>query len=290
MGLQQDGINLKRLASNFFAVILDFKILGLIVLNILLIYMGTWDTVLRPCMEQMEARTKGLEEQKKLLAEREGLEQQYSTLEKQLKSMRTELIPVPAGNSSKVVAVTEAAEILELVKGNKREETVLPRLLPPHDQRSEASLTFLSSAQMDLLKPDGADANAGNGSAGAAAPSQAPSSPDAAPANPELAGAGSAGGTSPEASQGVPFQIGSTTLPVERFDYELKVSGTYPALVDVLNELVIRKKLIRINKVTISRPEKVEDPQPAAADNPEFPVKLNMVANISMYLYAHGNP
>lgn len=288
MGVKQDRANLKRLVSNFFAIIFDFKILGLIVLNILLIYMGTWDTVLRPCLEQLEARTKGMEEQKKLLAEREGLEKQYSTLEKQLKSMNTKLIPVPAGNSSKVVAVTEAADILELVKGNKRDETLLPPLLPPHNQRSDASLTFLSSAPMDLLKPEGADANAGSVSASAELPSQPPSSPGASPANPEATGAGADGEVSSGAA--APFQIGSTTLPVERFDYELKVTGTYPALVDVLNELVIRKKLIRINKVTISRPEKVEDPQPAAVDNPEFPVKLNMVANISMYLYAHGNP
>jgi hypothetical protein len=288
MALKVESASLKRSVSNFFAIIFDFKILGLIVLNILLIYMGTWDTVLRPCLEQLDARTKGLEEQKKVLVEREGLERQYSTLEKQLKSMSTELISVPVGNSSKVVSVTEAAEILELVKGNKRDETVLPRLLPPHDQRLDASLTFLSSVQVDLLKPDDPDAS-GAGSPTSAAPlAQPPSASGPSPSNPELTGGSAIGDPSGPASV-TETRLGSTTLPVERFDYELKVTGTYPALVDVLNELVIRKKLIRINKVTISRPEKVDEPQPAAADNPEFPVKLNMVANISMYLYAHGN-
>lgn len=292
MAFKGDSASLKHWIGNFFAVIFDFKILGLIALNIMLIYMGTWDTVLRPCLEQLDAKSKGLEEQKKMLAEREGLEKQYSALEKQLKSMSTELIAVPAGNSPKVVSVTEAADILDLVKGNKRDENLLPRLLPPHDQRTEASLTFLSSVQVDLLKPQDGDATNASGSAtpppsSPTPPPGGPAAPGSSPVNPEIAGEGAMGsaGSAPAA----PLQIGSTTLPVEQFDYELKVTGTYPALVDVLNELVIRKKLIRINKVTISRPEKVDEPQPAAADNPEFPVKLNMVANISMYLYANGS-
>ncbi len=287
MAIKADGASLKRSVSTFFGVILDFKILALIALNIMLIYMGTWDTVLRPCLEQLDAKAKGMEEQKKMLSDREGLEKQYSALEKQLKSMSTELIPVPAGNSSKVVSVTEAADILDLVKGNKRDETLLPRLLPPHDQRSDASLTFLSSVPMDLLKPEGSESTAAGGSAPATPPA-APPSGSSPPGSPPDAAANTDGSPSAPAAA-APLQIGSTTLPVERFDYELKVTGTYPALVDVLNELVIRKKLIRINKITIARPEKVEASQPAAADNPEFPVKLNMVANISMYLYANGN-
>lgn len=288
MEIKKDSAGLKRSISTFVGVVFDFKILGLIVLNVMLIYMGTWDTVLRPSLEQLDAKNKGMEEQKKMLADREGLQKQYSALEKQLKSMSTELIGVPAGNSSKVVSVTEAADILELVRGNKRDETLLPRLLPPHDQRSDASLTFLSSVQVDLLKPEQTDASAATASPAAPPP---PPANNIGNATPNLPGAAGAPNTVLEtaSASNPPPQIGSTTLPVERFDYDLKVTGTYPALVDVLNELVIRKKLIRINKITISRPDGGEEQQPSAVDNPEFPVKLNMVANISMYLYANGS-
>lgn len=281
----------KKYLSIGIQVLLDFKVLGLIVLNVLMVYMGVWDTVMRPNLEQMQGRDKALEEQKKALQEKEGLQKQYSMLEQQLKSLDTELIAIPQGNSAKVVSVTEAAEILELAKGNLRDMDILPLLLPPHDKRLKVSLLSTTNGTLDLLNPD-ADPNAAPGSA-PTAPAQQPAAPGlmgggtAGPdAAPNMQGGGAPGHNQPGMAAGItqPAQVGSASLPVERYDYDLKVTGTYPALMDVLNELVIRKKLVKINKIVISRPTEVEA-QPNAKENPEFPVQLEMVVSLSMLLY-----
>lgn len=272
----------KKHLGNGIQVALDFKVLGLIALNIMLLYMGLWDTVMRPNLEQMQSRDKALEEQKKLLRDKEGLQKQYKGLEQQLKNLDTELITISAGNSSKVVSVTEAAEILELAKGNLRDVQILPPLLPPHDKRLNVSLTPTFNGTLDLLKPDEAPTTAGSTPSSPPAPQPAPNQMGVAtaPAN------GQGGNGNPEDHSfinSVPVQVGSVALPVERYDYDLKLSGTYPALMDVLNELVIRKKLIRINKVVINRSPDTEA-QPNAKDNPEFPVQLDMIVSLSMLL------
>jgi hypothetical protein len=265
MEMPENTATLKSLLVMGFRVILDFKVMGLIILSLVILYMGAWDTAVRPNLEQMQQRDTAIEAQKKELREKQGLQGQYSSFEKQLQVLTTELITVPEGNSSKVISVTEAAELLELAKGNLRDEAVLPPLLPPHDQRADVSLTFVASNTVDLLK-------------GGQVLNQAAATEPAQPPVSSSPGVGGAVAT-------VPSQLGSSTLPVERYDYDLKVTGTYPALMDVLNELVIRKKLVRINKVMIARPATPET-QPEAKDFPDFPVKLEMLLSLSLFLYA----
>lgn len=271
MAMPENTAKLKNYLLTGIQVVWDFKLMGLVCLNVLIIYMGTWDAVIRPGLEQMQARDLSLETQKKALQEKQGLQSQYSDQEKQLQVLTTELITVSEGNSTKVISVTEAAELLDLAKGRLRDEA-LPSLLPPHDQRADVSLTFVASSKVDLLK-------GGQllDQAAAAASAQPPAAPVGSTGTPPGEGQG------PDTAK--PLQVGSLTLPVERYDYDLKVTGTYPALMDVLNELVIRKKLVRINKVTISHPA-TPAVQPDAKDFPDFPVKLEMVVSLSMFLYA----
>ncbi len=282
--------SVKKHVGTAFKVMMDFKVLGLLMLNGMLLYGIGWDTVLRPNLEQLQGRDKALEEQKKALQEKDSLQKQYSGLEQQLKSLDTALIPVPEGNSSKVVSVTEAAELLELAKGNKRDSAVLPPLLPPHNKRASVTLTAIKNESFDLLHPDGV-------------PAVGPQPPPATPPGAVAAGPGGAvgapgaaapmpGGGAPPGGDGKslpveaqPAHIGSTNLMVERYDYDLKVAGTYAALMDVLNELVIRRKLLQINKVTITRPATPAEAQPNAKDNPDYPVQLEMVVSLSMFLY-----
>ena len=78
-------------------------------------------------------------------------------------------------------------------------------------------------------------------------------------------------------------------MPVDRYDYELKVTGTYPALMDVLNELTIWKTLVKINKITINKATITEE-QPDAKDFPDYPLKLEMIVSLSLFLYASNGP
>jgi hypothetical protein len=261
------SFNWKRHANTLIKVVLDFKVFGLVLLNGLVIYGIGWDTILRPNLESIKSRDEALNEQKKNLSEKEDLQKQYGVWEQQLKDLDAQMIPVPDGNSAKVISVTESSELLSVAQGKERELAILPPLQPPHDERLNVSLTPGASATLDIMKPDGDTSGA-----------QA-----ATPAVPPAGGApqppgGEVGGT-----------VEVTSLPVERFDYELKITGTYPALMDVLNELTIRKKLVKINKITITKSASEVEEQPDAKEYPEYPLKLDMVVSLSIFLYtSHG--
>jgi hypothetical protein len=260
------SFNWKRHSNTVIKVLLDFKVFGLIALNGLVVYGIGWDTILKPNLENIKSRDNALNEQKKALSEKENLQKQYGVWEQQLKSLDTQMIPVPEGNSSKVISVTESSELTQLALGKLRDVLILPPLQPPHDERDKVDLVPGASATIDIMKADGAPADA------AAAP---PPAEGGAPAPP--------GG---ESGNGI-----ATSMPVDRFDYDLKVTGTYPALLDVLNELTIRKKLVKINKVTISKSVTASEEQPDAKEYPDYPLKLDMVVSLSIFLYAsNGTP
>jgi hypothetical protein len=81
----------------------------------------------------------------------------------------------------------------------------------------------------------------------------------------------------------------ASTIPVERYNYQLNVTGTYPALMDLLNQLVTRKKLLKINKVTISKSALDTAEPPDAKVYPDYPVKLDMAVSLSIFLYEDNN-
>jgi hypothetical protein len=228
----------------------------------------------------MKGRDSALDEKKKSLESKKSLQKQYGVWEQQLKSLDTVLIPVPAGNSSKVISVTESAKLQKLAEGKLRDVTVLPPLQPPHDQRENVSLTPTSQSSLDLLKLDGIATEQSKNPAQGAPTGGAPASGGAPPSGPT--GSGPSGEME---SSGI-----ATSMPVDQYDYDLKVTGTYPALMDVLNELAIWKTLVKINKVTITKATVTED-QPDAKDYPDYPIKLDMVVSLSMFLYtANGTP
>jgi hypothetical protein len=255
-------------------------VLGLFVLNGLVIYGIGWDTIMRPNLDSLKGRDEALSEQRKSLEAKQSLQKQYGVWEQQLKNLDTTMVSVPDGNSAKVISVTEAAELQKLVEGKLRDAAILPPLQPPHDKRENISLTPTGNASLDILK---AEAGADSGAATPAPPAGGP------PGEPPLPGSASAG--APAGEPGVSDNMGAaTTMPVDQFDYELKVTGTYAALMDVLNELSIWKTLIKINKITISKATTTEE-QPDAKDYPDYPLKLDMVVSLSIFLYAtNGSP
>ncbi len=277
------SFNWKRHGNTVLKVLMDVKVLGLISLNGVVVY-GMWDTFFRPSLEGMKSRDTAIEEQRKALGDKESLQKQYGVWEQQLKSLDTNLIPIAAGNSAKVISVTESAELMDLAQGKLRDAQVLPPLQPPHDKRENISLTPTANSVLDILNPDGppsAGENAGAPAAGNTLPTIAP---------PGTGGSSHPEGPPAGGKEGAQAGGAATTIPVEQYDYDLKATGTYPALMDLLNELVIRKKLIRINKVVISKSALVAAAQPDAKDYPDYPLKLDMVVSLSIFLYETNAP
>lgn len=255
------NINWKRHSNTVIKILLDVKVLGLIALFAFTAYGIGWDTVFRPSLENMKSRDEAIVQQRKALEQKGSQNKQYADLEQQLRGLDTTLVSIPTGNASTVIAVSEAAELLELAKGEKRDEDSLPPLPPPHDKRDNVSLTATSNAAIDLLQLSG----------------QAPVSNTPAPSSDSQAKQPNATGASTATPQ---------SMPAEQFNYELKASGTYPALIDLLNQLILRKKLVKINKVQISHNPALSAEEPDSKDYPDYPVKLDMVISLSIFLYA----
>ena len=244
--------NWKRHGNTVYKVLIDFKVIALLFLGGFTVYGIGWETVIKPSLDGLQAKDKIIKEQKEAMEKRQHIQQQYGTLEDKLKDLDVRMMIFRPGTSAKIVSVTEAAELTELTMGKHRASN-LPPLPAPHNILENINLKLIDSATIDILNLNGAAA-----------------STDAKPADAASPGA--------DASQ-------ITSLPVEQYNYDLSVTGTYPALVDLLNQLVASKKLFRINKVIISKPTTAIQEIPDAKEYPDFPVKLDMVVSLSLFLY-----
>lgn len=263
------SFNWKRHGNTAFKVLFQPKILGLIGLLGFVFYGIAWDTVLRPSLETLKQRDDLINKEREALSKKEAGKQHYETLAKELHDLQIDMIPIAPGDSSTVLAVSQAASLLTLAKGSDRNKRGWPVLPAPHDRRDNVSLTPIGSSTVNLQEQQATDANG------------------AAPGSPPTPGA---------------TDNKSPTAPVstvERFDYTLKATGTYPALMDLLNELVTERTLVKINRVQISlalpspsgqSAVMTPPPQPDAKEYPDYPVKLDLVLTLSLFLYASDAP
>ena len=252
---QLKAFNWKRHGNTLYKVLIDFKVIGLFFLASFTVYGIGWETVVKPSLDSLQSKDKVIKEQKDGIAKRQQLQQQYCALEDKLKNLDTHMIIFHAGTSAKIVSVTEAAELTELAMGKNRASN-LPPLPPPHNRRENVNLKLIDAGTLDILNVNG----------------------DAPTSVTDASKPADSAGQNADQSQ-------ITSLPVERYNYELSVTGTYPALIDVLNQLVASKKLFKINKITISKPTTVTQEIPNAKEYPDFPVKLDMVVSLSLFLY-----
>jgi hypothetical protein len=75
-------------------------------------------------------------------------------------------------------------------------------------------------------------------------------------------------------------------INMARFDFEVRVKGTYPALVDLINHLVLSQNLLVINKVLIKKgnpKDHLLEPDPL--EKPDHPVLIEMFVYLSLYIY-----
>jgi hypothetical protein len=92
----------------------------------------------------------------------------------------------------------------------------------------------------------------------------------------------------------------SGPVKVQQFRYELTISGTYAALADFINDLVISKYAIDIDKISLkpgdgkelvpvapdqARPSPGPEGRPSAEGTPQDQTPVTMVMEFSLYLY-----
>jgi len=258
------SINWKRYLNTFMMVIVDIKVLGLIGLSGLTLYGIGWDTVIRPSLETMKSRDNAIQEENETLQKKLQIQHEFGDLEQKLANLDTHLIVLPPGTSAKIVSVTEAAELTDLATGKSRTAT-LPELQPPHNVRTQVELKPTDNGTLDIMHPNG----------------EAPSTTSNGP-SPLVTGA-------PPSSSNQNGENPDKPILVDRYNYDLSVTGTYPALMDLLNQLIMRKKLVKINKIIISKSTSETDAPPDAQEYPDYPLKLDMVISLSVFLYEDNN-
>lgn len=253
------SVNWKRHSNTLIKVFSDIKNLSMLALFVFIIYGIAWDTVLRPSLKDLKGRDEAIKEHQGQLNEKGQLQKQYLEWERTLQGIEQDLIPVVTGNSTKVLSVSESSELVSLARSESRNEAV-PALPSPHDHRESVTLVPGENKVVDisaLLEGKPAVPNA-----------EEQAQPQAQPGKPT------------DGSESA-----KTGFSAEQYDYDLKVSGTYPALVDLVNQLVLQKKLVKINKIVISKAQSEEE-TPDPKEYPDYPVKLDMIISLSLFLYA----
>ena len=256
------NIQWKRHLHTAWLVIADFKVVGLMGLSVMTVYGIGWDTVIRPNLEALHGRDEALKAQSALLEKKQNLQHDYGDLEQKLAHLDTDLVQVSEGTSAKIVSLTEASTLTDLALGKARDARV-PEPPTPHNIREHVVLKPINNLSMDLLHPI-ADVTS--------------SDPAHPPKEAEKAGDS---GNNPGSGQDETNQ----PVPLEIYNYELRATGTYPALMDLVNQLTTHKRLVKIDKVTVSKSTFEAAELPDAKTDPDYPLKLDMVLTLSIFLY-----
>lgn len=247
MGLEIDfkDINWKQTLKTVGQVLMDPKVLGCVI-GIGLVIWQSNETFFVPANKTMELRQQALAEQQKLIQERKQSQGQFNVWQRELKGLSTTLIKLSPGDNAQVVALSKSSELVELankVGGNPDDPNALP---PPHDKLTGVSITARGNSTVDIMpkQAEGAEGSAPDSRAGSGAP---------------------------------------TSVKLEKFDYEMKMKGTYVALTHFINELVSRENLVVLNEIVMSKPLDEEEPDPL--EFPDYPVPVEMTLKFSLLLF-----
>lgn len=89
----------------------------------------------------------------------------------------------------------------------------------------------------------------------------------------------------PEGAPGTEMGNTTTQIEFERYDYTIEVQGTYPGLLDFVNQLALLKPLVAINSIEIIAAEGTNlASRPDPELNPDFPLRLKMMMEYSIFL------
>lgn len=195
------------------------KVGGLLASLFVLLMPVGYDGIFKPGWEQVQSTNNALKAAEKKLEHKKAEMQQFDQWKQQLKGLEFGMAEVQAGQSPKVLAASQSSFLMDLAKGANRDAALGPGLPEPHSKREVLSLTSRSEQEYDILQPDaGKSGETGGGDK-----------------------------AKQEAAAGAPLK----NLKVWRFDYELKVRGTYPALADLINQLIYQKQTFKLNEVRI---------------------------------------
>jgi Tfp pilus assembly protein PilO len=222
---QKSTSNLKKLFGVGLKSLMNLQVGMMLLLVLSIIYFLGYDTAYvssNKKLTELETKRKTMDEEfKKKQQEAEKLKQ----WESELKGIETEIPELKAGESARVIAITESKKIADLAQGIGRDAEKFPPLPEPHNKLTVLGFTLVSEQKVQV-GDDAVPKTLDN-----KAPAQAPSP---------------AGGDAAAAAAAKP-------LIFSKFSYELRLKGTYPAMADLLNQVGQSGQLISIEKVIMKQ-------------------------------------
>lgn len=255
----------REVSSVAVQVLADMRVSGSIAFFFLIIYFIGYDTVLRPNMEILKGIDESIKTQQDVIADKKKDQEKYQLWAKELEGLKAHLITLSSNDVPTVIAAGELSEIQAIMTGKSRNASTEEPLSAPHDKVENVVVKQTSMTEVTLKSEDAAAKSAENSK-----PASGPS----------MAGAKVAEAGPPREAPAVPNEV-----TVTRYDYEASATGTFAALVDVVNHLVMREKLIVIRDIelaTATLPEGVPRPDPKTEEN--APVKVDMKLKLSVYM------
>jgi hypothetical protein len=272
---------IKKQVNTYFKALTDVKIIMLAILLIFLLYEGAYDSIFKPKLAQLttlnetsDTRTKELEQKV------QGLEH-LNQLESTLKDLQTTVIELPQGESPRVVAASESKKVADLANSPVVFTTAPSSPVEPQKESTGSEPNKDKPLNEETLEPE-----------------KNKETFNATGINKREVVSFSPKGDSVinilDAKAVAQFKDnGLTTINLLKFDYELKLKGSYAALVDFLNKVVMMKNLVSINHLVFELPKEEATVQPtnpldkskANKDESDNSVPVEMTLNFSVYIY-----
>lgn len=230
---------------------MDFKIIASMVLVVFTIYMIGIETAWGPTWKDIERREEAKQRQEEQLRFRQQEQAKQAQWDRQLSSLHTAMVQLKPNESAPSAALEKAETVKLLALGGEKS-----MLEPPHGTRQVLSNKLTGNTTVNLkVEANPLSVPGGRG-------------PEA-----EMMGRMSAGGAAQEQQ-----------IQLQRYDYVIEVVGTYPGLMDFMNQLVQLKELVAVDEVTLTyagSPQQRPDPE----TEPDYPTKVKMNLKYSIYLY-----
>lgn len=219
------------------------------------VYLIGYQSIVVSSMNSLKVRDDALKQQSEAIKHKQDQQRQFDAWRNEVTNVSTKIVRLKPEQSSKVISLKESEKVFSIARtGN-------PVLSDPNNTLEAVSLTPIGESAINL----------GEGGVVAAPGSSPPTS-----AAPSAQGA---------LGDGVGENQQPVTIALDKYDYKLSVTGTYPAVVDLVNRLVLLDDLLAISDITIERASNDPATFPDPEKFPDYPVKVTLTLNFSIYLY-----
>jgi hypothetical protein len=265
MSMASISVELKHTLQKVLGGLLDVKNASLILLLGFLLYQILYDSCIRGPLELLGQNQAMIDQETTHFSDKIKQFERYQRLAKTMTEVPIKVLTRKPTDSTSVLIAREAEKIVNYIKGINRAPGLTAPLPSPHDR-----------LQLLTLRPTGATPvifSTESPRPQSVEPAASAPNPGSPPAPPHGEGKEGSASAPPIQRAGPPVAIAPAAEPEgfkgEQFQFDIAVRGTYPACMDLINQLTQHPYLLTLNQGTIT-------PLPATANEVEMHVALSV--------------